>query len=47
MNKKTVVNWIVAILVAVLYLIVSISFHSWAYSWILWVVYAIYRFAVK
>lgn len=42
MDKK-VFNWIVAIIVAVLYLTVSIIFDSWKYSWLIWVVYAVYR----
>ena len=40
-------NWIIAIIVAVIYLIVSIVFNVWAYSWLIWVAYAIYRFIVK
>lgn len=43
MDKK-VFNWIVAIIVAVLYLTVSIIFDSWKYSWLIWVVYAVYRY---
>lgn len=41
---KRVFNWIIAIIVAVLYLTVSIIFDSWAYSWLIWVVYSVYRF---
>lgn len=40
-------NWIIAIIVAIVYLTVSIIFKAWAYSWLIWVVYAIYRFIVK
>ncbi len=41
-------NWIIAIIVAIVYLTVSIVFKAWAYSWhFIWVVYAIYRFIVK
>lgn len=39
-------NWIIAIAVAIIYLTVSIFFDLWAFSWIIWVVYAIYRFIV-
>lgn len=46
MNKK-VINWIIAIIVATIYLTVSIIFDAWTYSWFIWVVYAIYRFIVK
>jgi len=47
MDKKKIMNWIIAIIVAILYLTVSIIFKAWAYSWLIWVVYAIYRFIVK
>ena len=47
MDKKKMMNWIIAIIVAIVYLTVSIVFNSWAYSWLIWVVYAIYRFIVK
>ena len=47
MDKKKVMNWIIAIIVAIVYLTVSIIFKAWAYSWLIWVVYAIYRFIVK
>ena len=47
MSKKKTMNWIIAIIVAAVYLSVSIAFHAWAYSWIIWVAYAIYRFIVK
>ena len=44
MDKKKIMNWII---VAIVYLTVSIIFKAWAYSWLIWVVYAIYRFIVK
>ena len=47
MNKKKMKNWIIAIIVALVYLIISIVFNAWAYSWLIWVAYAIYRFIVK
>lgn len=47
MDKKKIKNWIIAIIVAVVYLIISIVFNAWAYSWFIWVAYAIYRFIVK
>ena len=40
-------NWIIAIIVAIFYLAVSILFDLWAYSWIIWIAYALYRFIVK
>ncbi len=47
MDKKKMRTWIIAIIVAVIYLIVSILFNAWAYSWLIWVAYAIYRLIVK
>ena len=38
-------HWIIAILVAAAYLAVSLALNAWAYSWLIWVAYAIYRFA--
>ena len=46
-RKKKKMNWIIAILVAVLYLSISIIFNIWAYSWLIWVAYSIYRFIEK
>ena len=43
MERRVAVNWIVAIAVAVVYLAVSIPFGAWAYSWVIWVAYAVYR----
>lgn len=40
-------NWIIAIAVAIVYLTVSILFDLWAFSWIIWIVYALYRFIFK
>ena len=47
MDKMKMRNWIIAIIVAVIYLTVSIIFNAWAYSWLIWVAYAIYRSIVK
>ena len=47
LEKREIKNWIMAIIVAVIYLVVSIVFNIWAYSWLIWVAYAIYRFIVK
>lgn len=46
-RKKKKMNWIIAILVAVLYLSISIIFNIWEYSWLIWVAYSIYRFIEK
>lgn len=47
MDKKRTMNWIIAIIVAVGYLTISIVLDAWTYSWIIWVIYAIYRFVAK
>lgn len=47
MDKKIAMNWTIAIGVAIVYLVVSIAFQSWAYSWIIWAAYAVYRFIFK
>ena len=47
MDKKKIMNWVIAIIVAIVYLSISIRFDAWAYSWLIWVVYAIYRFIAK
>lgn len=47
MEKKKMMNWVIAIIVAILYLSVSIIFDAWTYSWLIWVVYAVYRFIAK
>ena len=47
MTNKKVKNWIIAILVTVVYLSISFIFNVWAYSWFIWVAYAIYRFIEK
>lgn len=40
-NKK--INWIISIIFALVYLSVSFIFDIWNYSWIIWIIYAIYR----
>ena len=46
-SEKKKINWIIAISVAIVYLSISIIFAIWAYSWIIWVGYSIYRFIKK
>lgn len=47
MEKVRIKNWIVAILVAAVYLTVSFVFNSWSYSWMIWIGYAVYRATSK
>ena len=35
---------IIAVSIAILYLAVSFLTHAWAWTWLIWVGYAIYRF---
>jgi len=42
-RKKNRSNWIIAITVAVLYLLVSIITQRWEITWVVWVVYCFYR----
>ena len=47
MDKKKIMNWVIVIIIAIGYLTISIVFDTWTYSWIIWVIYAIYRFVAK
>lgn len=47
MDKKRTMNWIIAIIVAVGYLTISIVLDAWTYYWLIWVIYAVYRFVAK
>ena len=42
-KKKKIMNWIIAITVAILYLLISIISHKWEITWVIWIVYCIYR----
>lgn len=42
-KKKKITNWIIAITVAVLYLLISVISHRWEITWIIWIVYCFYR----
>ena len=42
-KKVKLFNWIVAITVALIYIIVSLITMKWEITWIIWVVYCIYR----
>ena len=36
-------QWYIAIAFAVVYLAVNLVFKVWAWSWVIWVIYAAYR----
>lgn len=42
-KKKKITNWIIAITVAVLYLMISVISNKWEITWVIWIVYCIYR----
>ena len=42
-KHRKIINWVIAILVAILYIIISIVTLKWQYTWIIWVVYCVYR----
>ncbi len=42
-KKKKITNWVIAITVAVLYLLISVISHRWEITWIIWIVYCFYR----
>ena len=47
-NRKTRIhNWIVAITVAILYIVISLITQKWEYTWIIWVAYCFYRVATE
>ena len=44
---KAIVPWAVFVLslcVAVFYVVISLVTHGWAWTWLIWVCYAAYRF---
>ena len=42
-KHKKIMNWIIAIVVALLYIVISLISQKWQYTWIVWVVYCAYR----
>ena len=42
-KQKKIMNWIIAIVVAFLYIIISLITQKWQYTWIIWAVYCAYR----
>jgi transcriptional regulator with XRE-family HTH domain len=46
-KKVKLFNWIVAITVALIYIIVSLITMKWEITWIIWVVYCIYRISTE
>ncbi len=46
-KKVKLFNWFVAITVALIYVIVSLITMKWEITWIIWVVYCIYRISTE
>lgn len=42
-HKKKITNWMIAITVAVLYLLISVISHKWEITWVVWIAYCFYR----
>ena len=46
-RKIKVTNWILAITVALLYISISVITQKWEYTWVIWLVYCLYRTATE
>ena len=46
-RKKKTTNWIIAITVAILYLMISVISHEWEITWVVWIVYCFYRIFIE
>ena len=42
-RKKKITNGMIAITVAVLYLMISVISHKWEITWVVWIIYCFYR----
>ena len=47
MDENKLKNWIISLLIACIYLLISLIFNAWSYSWIIWFSYCGYRFINK
>ena len=46
-KHNKIMNWIIAFVVAAIYLFVSLITQRWEYTWIIWLVYCVYRIFVE
>lgn len=47
-NRKTkAANWIIAITVALLYITISLITQKWEYTWVIWLIYCLYRITTE
>ena len=42
-KHKKIMNWVIAVVVAALYITISLITLKWQYTWIIWAVYCVYR----
>lgn len=42
-KRKKIMNWMIAMTVAILYLIISILSQKWEITWVIWIIYCLYR----
>lgn len=42
-KHRKILNWVIAIVIAALYVVISLISQKWEYTWIIWVIYCIYR----
>ncbi len=42
-RKKKIMNWIIAVIVAAVYLAVSVLSERWDITWVIWIIYCLYR----
>ncbi len=42
-KHRKIMNWVIAIVIAALYVVISLISQKWEYTWIIWVIYCIYR----
>lgn len=46
-RRKKIMNWCIAIATALLYLTISLITQKWELTWIVWLVYCLYRILIK
>ena len=42
-KHRKIMNWVIAVVVAALYMTISLITLKWLYTWIIWAVYCVYR----
>ncbi len=42
-KHRKIMNWVIAVVVAALYITISLITLKWQYTWIIWAVYCLYR----